>query len=66
MWCQAALSSEPHLGGDFPHLGAIKREAEITHVYGREEAQEVIERSRKDYGRTFGDLKKLFESLKTS
>jgi inorganic pyrophosphatase len=45
--------------------GARQREAEITHVYGSEEAQEVIERSMKDYGATFGDLKALFESLKT-
>jgi inorganic pyrophosphatase len=45
--------------------GAMKREAEITHVYGREEAQEVIERSRQDYETTFGDLKALFEKLKT-
>ena len=45
--------------------GARKREAEITHVYGREEAQEVIERSRQDYDAKFGDLKKLFESLRT-
>jgi inorganic pyrophosphatase len=45
--------------------GARQREAEITHVYGREEAHEVIERSRQDYATTFGDLRKLFESLKT-
>lgn len=45
--------------------GARKREAEITHVYGREEAQEVIERSMADYAAKFGDLKALFESLKT-
>ena len=45
--------------------GARQREAEITHVYGREEAQAVIERSRQDYGTTFGDLKALFEDLKT-
>jgi inorganic pyrophosphatase len=45
--------------------GARKREAEITHVYGREEAHEVIERSQEDYAETFGDLKTMFDSLRT-
>jgi inorganic pyrophosphatase len=45
--------------------GARKREAEITHVYGREEALEVIERSQEDYANTFGDLKTMFDSLRT-
>ena len=45
--------------------GARKREAEITHVYGREEAQEVIERSMTDYDAEFGDLRALFENLRT-
>ncbi len=42
-----------------------KRETEITHVYGRDEAHEVIERSVQDYAEKFGDLKDLFESLRT-
>jgi len=46
--------------------GSSKREAEITHVYGREEAHEVIERSRRDYEDEFGDLKRLFENLRTN
>ena len=45
--------------------GARKREAEITHVYGKEEAHEVIERSQEDYAGTFGDLKTMFDSLRT-
>jgi len=45
--------------------GASKREAEITHVYGREEALEVIERSQRDYADTFGDLKAMFDMLRT-
>ena len=45
--------------------GARKREAEITHVYGREEALEVIERSQRDYADTFGDLKAMFDTLRT-
>jgi inorganic pyrophosphatase len=45
--------------------GARKREAEITHVYGREEAHEVIERSMQDYADTFGELKAMFEELRT-
>lgn len=46
--------------------GARKRETEITHVYGREEAHEVIERSRRDYEARHGDLKALFDELRTS
>jgi inorganic pyrophosphatase len=45
--------------------GARRREAEITHVYGREEAHEVIERSRQDYEDQFGELKAMFEGLRT-
>ena len=45
--------------------GARKRNAEITHVYGREEAHEVIGRSRQDYEEKFGELKALFEGLRT-
>ncbi len=46
--------------------GAKKRNCEITHVYGREEAHEVIERSMADYTARYGDLKKLYEQLRTS
>jgi inorganic pyrophosphatase len=45
--------------------GARKRNTEITHVYGRDEAYEVIERSMQDYTEKFGDLKALFEGLRT-
>jgi len=45
--------------------GARRRNAEITHVYGREEAHEVIERSMEDYAATFGELQALFEGLRT-
>ena len=45
--------------------GARKRNCEITHVYGRDEAYEVIERSMADYDDKFGDLKGLFEGLRT-
>lgn len=46
--------------------GARQRVTEITHVYGREEAHEVIERSQRDYDRKYADLKALFENLRTS
>ena len=36
--------------------GARTRNTEITHVYGREEALEVIERSRRDYLARYADL----------
>ena len=45
--------------------GTHKREAEITHVYGREEAHEVIRRSMEDYQDKFGELRALFEGLRT-
>ena len=45
--------------------GARKRETEITHVYGRDEAYEVIERSMADYETKYGDLKAQFEALRT-
>ena len=46
--------------------GARKRNCEITHVYGREEAHEVIERSMADYTAKYGPLQDLFQQLRTS
>lgn len=45
--------------------GARKRETEITHVYGRDEAYEVIERSMADYDEKYGELKAQFEGMRT-
>jgi inorganic pyrophosphatase len=39
--------------------GASKRDCEITHVYGREEAYEVIRKSQQDYTDRFGNLEEL-------
>ncbi len=39
--------------------GQQRSQVEITHVYGREEALEVIRRSREDYHTRFGDLEAL-------
>lgn len=36
--------------------GQDSSRCEITHTYGRDEALEVIERSRSDYNRKFGDI----------
>jgi inorganic pyrophosphatase len=36
--------------------GQTSRRCYITHTYGREEAHEVIRRSRKDYNDTFGKI----------
>ena len=36
--------------------GSVERKVELTHVYGREEAHEVIRRSRQDYANHFGDI----------
>jgi inorganic pyrophosphatase len=38
---------------------SMKHVTEITHVYGREEAYEVIRRSQDDYAARFGDLETL-------
>lgn len=45
--------------------GARRRETEITHVYGRDEAHEVIERSLADYQEKYGALKAQFDALRT-
>lgn len=39
-----------------------KREVEITHIYGKEEAHEVIKRSYKDYLEKYADLDELLKS----
>ena len=36
--------------------GTEQKRCEITHTYGREEAQEVVLRSMKDYRKKFGKL----------
>ena len=45
--------------------GARKRKTEITHVYGRDEAYEVIERCVRDYEARYGELKALLEKSRT-
>ena len=44
--------------------GTEKHVSEITHVYDKDEAYEVIDRSRKDYDETFIGLKALSDDLK--
>lgn len=47
--------------------GSAKRECEITHVFGREEAYEIIRRSQEDYKARYGDLEALLTAaLRTS
>ena len=43
--------------------GATQRQVEITHIYGRDEAHEVIRRSRVDYQERFADLRSSFDRL---
>jgi inorganic pyrophosphatase len=40
--------------------GAKSRQVEITHIYGRDEAHEVIRRCRADYDEQFADLREAF------
>jgi inorganic pyrophosphatase len=43
---------------------ALERQVEITHVYDREEAHEVIRRSRADYAALFPDLADLLDEIR--
>ena len=43
--------------------GSEERACEITHVYGREEAMEVIRRSRVDYKERYGRLEAMMETI---
>jgi inorganic pyrophosphatase len=43
--------------------GSENRACEITHVYGREEAMEVIRRAREDYKERFGKLEDMMSSI---
>ncbi|MCA9464330.1 MAG: inorganic diphosphatase, partial [Nitrospira sp.] len=43
--------------------GSEKKHCEITHVYGREEAHEIIRRSQRDYLAKFGQLQAQLASL---
>ena len=42
---------------------ALEHQVEITHVYDRDEAYEVIRRCREDYVASFGDLAKLLAEM---
>lgn len=47
--------------------GTIERRVEMTHAYGREEAHEVIRRSREDYQNHFGEIEaSLAAALRTT
>jgi inorganic pyrophosphatase len=43
--------------------GALERRCEITHVYGHDEAYEIIQRSREDYAEKFGHPDSQFAAL---
>lgn len=44
--------------------GARRRNTEITHVYGRDEAHDVIQRSQQDYTEKFADLQGVFDAIR--
>lgn len=55
----------------YKQLPGEKQKCEITHTYGREEAQEVVRRSQIDYEKAYGDLEEalsltLFEAFQFS
>ncbi len=47
----------------YKDLPGWKRDAEITHTYGIEEAQEVIKRSMEDYHHKFDNLRNMLSSV---
>ena len=46
--------------------GSAKKNCEITHVYGRDEAHDVIRRSQDDYATKFGQLQSHLTTLGTT
>lgn len=54
---QAQIDRLKHYFLTYKSLPNAPRQVEITHVYGRAAAHEVIERSREDYAERFPDLK---------
>jgi inorganic pyrophosphatase len=46
--------------------GTDRAKVEITHIYGRHEAYEVIRKSQEDYEATFGEIKRTKEILATT
>jgi inorganic pyrophosphatase len=44
--------------------GATKRPTEITQVFGRDDAHEIIQRSREDYSEKFGEVQHLAAALR--
>jgi len=53
---ETILNRLQHYFLTYKQLPGEKQKCEITHVYGREEAHEVIRRSQKDYDNNYGNL----------
>lgn len=53
---ETILNRLQHYFMTYKQLPGESQKCEITHVYGREEALEVIRRSQKDYENTYGNL----------
>lgn len=53
---ETILNRLQHYFLTYKQLPGEKQKCEITHVYGREEAHEVIRRSQKDYENVYGNL----------
>ena len=53
---ETILNRLQHYFLTYKQLPGEKQKCEITHVYGREEAHEVIRRSQKDYDNSYGNL----------
>ncbi len=53
---QGIVNRLKHYFLTYKQLPGAKQQCEITHVYGREEAMEIIQASRKDYQEAYGNL----------
>lgn len=61
---EMVINRVKHFFLTYKDLGGGSKNVEITHVYGREEAIEVVKRSHTDYLNAFGDsTKKLADAL---
>jgi inorganic pyrophosphatase len=61
---QLVIDRVRHFFLTYKDLDGGAKNVEITHVYGREEAYEVIKRSSEDYDAKYGDInEKLIDAL---
>lgn len=58
---QMVIDRTKHFFLTYKDLGGVSKNVEITHVYGKDEALEVVKRSHQDYLNKFGDAQTKLE-----